>query len=180
MSWEVPTLAEEAHRLQIPGAPKAETCCGPAVLALPTTLRKGDLLVQIMVRIPSSLSKRQEELLKEFAALEEEKPVQKIKKAIKKADKSSAYKFTKNSVFLSIFCFGLILLQERFYPVLALCPSGLILVCSSFASVPSLAALAGNGRGILDLFCVPCHSRLEKQPLARGWVKSLAFNRCCR
>lgn len=84
---EVPTLAEEAHRLQIPRGTQSGDVLRASGLGLahPNSARKGDLLVQIMVRIPSSLSKRQEELLKEFAALEEEKPVQKIKKAIKKA-----------------------------------------------------------------------------------------------
>ena len=45
---------------------------------------KGDLLVEIKVHIPTRLNKRQEELLAEFAKIEEEKPLKKAKDFFKK------------------------------------------------------------------------------------------------
>lgn len=47
--------------------------------------RKGDLLIEIKVDTPTSLTARQEELLREFAKLEEEKPLKKAKNFFKKA-----------------------------------------------------------------------------------------------
>jgi molecular chaperone DnaJ len=47
--------------------------------------RRGDLLIEVRVETPTSLSARQEELLKEFAKLEEEKPLKKAKNFFKKA-----------------------------------------------------------------------------------------------
>jgi molecular chaperone DnaJ len=58
-------------------------------LPYPNSHRNGDLLVQVTVRTPVSLSKRQIELLKEFQKLEKEKPAQKIKKMIKDAGKAA-------------------------------------------------------------------------------------------
>ncbi|KAF1076588.1 Chaperone protein DnaJ [Halodesulfovibrio sp. MK-HDV] len=49
---------------------------------------QGDLMVEVIVRTPIKLSKRQEELLQEFADLEEEKPFSKVKKMFKKAGKA--------------------------------------------------------------------------------------------
>ncbi|MGE4293507.1 MAG: molecular chaperone DnaJ [Desulfovibrio sp.] len=46
---------------------------------------KGDLLVEIKVLTPVKLSKRQEELLREFQELEEQKPMNKAKNFFKKA-----------------------------------------------------------------------------------------------
>lgn len=48
----------------------------------------GDLLVEIVVKTPTKLSKRQEELLREFAQLEEEKPMSKAKNLFKKVGKA--------------------------------------------------------------------------------------------
>ena len=48
----------------------------------------GDLLVEIQVRTPKHLNSRQEDLLREFAALEEDKPLNKAKKIIKKVGKA--------------------------------------------------------------------------------------------
>jgi len=45
----------------------------------------GDLLVEIQVRIPTSLTKRQEELLREFEKLEEDRPLNRVKDFFKKA-----------------------------------------------------------------------------------------------
>lgn len=49
--------------------------------------RTGDLLVELKVTIPKSLTGRQEELLREFAAVEEGRPLKKAKKFIDKAKK---------------------------------------------------------------------------------------------
>jgi len=47
--------------------------------------RKGDLLIEVKVLTPTSLNARQEEILREFAKLEEEKPLKKAKNFFKKA-----------------------------------------------------------------------------------------------
>jgi len=47
--------------------------------------RRGDLLVEVRVETPVGLSAKQEELLREFAKLEEEKPLKKAKNFFKKA-----------------------------------------------------------------------------------------------
>jgi molecular chaperone DnaJ len=51
----------------------------------PSGGRKGDLLIEIKVETPTSLSSKQEELLREFAKLEDEKPLKKAKNFFKKA-----------------------------------------------------------------------------------------------
>jgi len=48
----------------------------------------GDLLVEIVVKTPTKLSKRQEELLREFAQLEDDKPMTKAKNLFKKVGKA--------------------------------------------------------------------------------------------
>lgn len=53
-------------------------------LPIVNTNRTGDLLVEIKVLTPTSLSAKQEELLRAFAAAEAEKPLNKAKKAFKK------------------------------------------------------------------------------------------------
>ncbi|EPR42447.1 Chaperone protein dnaJ [Desulfovibrio sp. X2] len=47
----------------------------------------GDLLVEVAVRIPKKINKKQEELLREFERAEEEKPMAKVKKFLDKAAK---------------------------------------------------------------------------------------------
>lgn len=47
--------------------------------------RKGDLLVQVKVKTPTKLTKRQEELLREFEELEAEKPKGKVRNFFKRA-----------------------------------------------------------------------------------------------
>jgi molecular chaperone DnaJ len=47
--------------------------------------RRGDLLLEIKVETPTGLTSKQEELLREFARLEEEKPLKKAKNFFKKA-----------------------------------------------------------------------------------------------
>lgn len=49
---------------------------------------KGDLLVEVKVVTPTNLTKRQEELLREFQELEETKPAKKMKNFFKKAGKA--------------------------------------------------------------------------------------------
>lgn len=86
---EVPTMADpvpfavpkgtqsgEVFRLKQLGVPH------------PGDSRQGDLLVEVRVSIPTHLSKKQEELLQEFASLEEEKPLNKVKDFFKKHKKS--------------------------------------------------------------------------------------------
>lgn len=53
-------------------------------LPFPGASRKGDLLVEIRVRIPARLNKRQEELLREFQKLEVAKPMNKAKDFLKR------------------------------------------------------------------------------------------------
>ncbi len=50
--------------------------------------RTGDLLIEVIVTTPKSLTKRQEELLMEFAKLEDDRPIQKVKKMAKKIGKA--------------------------------------------------------------------------------------------
>lgn len=50
--------------------------------------RVGDLLVEVKVLVPTSLTSRQEELLREFAAIEHERPRTKAKKLMKKVGKA--------------------------------------------------------------------------------------------
>lgn len=50
--------------------------------------RRGDLLVHVNVKIPSSVSSKQEELLRQFEKLEGQRPKEKIKKIAKKIGKA--------------------------------------------------------------------------------------------
>ena len=86
----IPTLEHETE-LEIPKGTQSGSVLRLSGLGLPhpNSQRKGDLLVQVNVRTPTSLSKRQEELLKEFHALEQNKPSQKLKKIIKDAGKAA-------------------------------------------------------------------------------------------
>jgi len=49
---------------------------------------RGDLLVEVKVKTPTGLNKRQEELLREFQQIEEDKPLRKVKNFFKKAGKA--------------------------------------------------------------------------------------------
>jgi molecular chaperone DnaJ len=51
------------------------------------TGQKGDLLVEIKVLTPKRISKRQEELLREFEKLDQEKPMEKVKGFFRKTSK---------------------------------------------------------------------------------------------
>jgi DnaJ-class molecular chaperone with C-terminal Zn finger domain len=87
---KVPTLDHEVE-LEIPKGTQSGSVLRLSGHGLPhpNSPRKGDLLVQVNVRTPTSLSKKQEELLKEFHALEQNKPSQKLKKIIKDAGKAA-------------------------------------------------------------------------------------------
>lgn len=72
---DIPKGTQSGHVFQIKG------------LGLPHlgSSQKGDLLVEVIVKTPTKLTKRQEELLKEFAELESKKPMTKVKGFFKKA-----------------------------------------------------------------------------------------------
>ncbi len=82
---KVPTL-DDPVTLDIPKGTQAGEVFRLRGMGLPHpgSSLKGDLLVEIRVVTPTRLSKRQEELLHEFRALEEEKPMQKAKEFFKK------------------------------------------------------------------------------------------------
>ena len=50
--------------------------------------RTGDLLIEVTVNTPTNLSDKQEELLREFARLEEKKPLKTVKKMVRKLGKA--------------------------------------------------------------------------------------------
>lgn len=78
LTMEIPkgTQSGEVFRLQGGGLPYVNSS------------RKGDLLVEVKVLTPTRLSSRQEELLREFADLEKDKPLNKAKKVLKKMGKA--------------------------------------------------------------------------------------------
>lgn len=86
---EVPTL-DDPVQLDIP----AGTQTGEVFriqgkgLPYPGRDRVGDLLVEIAITTPVKINARQEELLREFAAIEENRPMTKAKKLIKKMGKA--------------------------------------------------------------------------------------------
>ncbi|WP_147821272.1 molecular chaperone DnaJ [Salidesulfovibrio onnuriiensis] len=83
---EVPTL-DDPVSLDIPRGTQSGEVFRLRGLGLPHlgSTHKGDLLVEIRVKTPTHLNKRQEELLREFAAIEEDKPLKKAKEFLKKA-----------------------------------------------------------------------------------------------
>lgn len=87
----IPTLDEDTS-LDIPKGTQSGSVLRISGLGLPhpNSSRTGDLLVQISVRTPTSLTKRQEELLREFRDLEQNKPGQKLKKIFKEAGKAAS------------------------------------------------------------------------------------------
>ncbi|MGE4505061.1 MAG: molecular chaperone DnaJ [Desulfovibrionaceae bacterium] len=82
---EVPTL-DEPVTLDIPKGTQSGEVFRLRGLGLPHpgSSHKGDLLVDVRVLTPTRLSKKQEELLREFAKLEDEKPMKKAKDFFKK------------------------------------------------------------------------------------------------
>jgi len=83
---EVPTL-DEPITVDIPKGTQGGEVFQLRGLGMPHPGggRKGDLLIEVKVETPTSLSARQEEILREFAKLEEEKPLKKAKNFFKKA-----------------------------------------------------------------------------------------------
>ncbi|MDR3073161.1 MAG: molecular chaperone DnaJ [Deltaproteobacteria bacterium] len=85
-SVEVPGL-DGPMKLDVPRGTQSGEIFRLAGGGLPVvnTNRKGDLLVEVKVLTPTSLSARQEELLRAFADAEQDKPLNKAKKVLKKA-----------------------------------------------------------------------------------------------
>ncbi|WP_459933874.1 molecular chaperone DnaJ [Fundidesulfovibrio butyratiphilus] len=83
---EVPTL-EGTEVMDIPKGTQSREVFSLRGFGLPHPGRhqKGDLQVEVIVKIPKGLTKKQEELLREFAKLEEDKPLKKVKNFINKA-----------------------------------------------------------------------------------------------
>lgn len=88
-SVEVPGL-DEPMRMEIPKGTQSGEVFRLAGGGLPivNTNRKGDLLVEVRVLTPTSLSAAQEDLLKAFAEAEAEKPMNKAKNMFKKVGKA--------------------------------------------------------------------------------------------
>lgn len=57
-------------------------------LPYPGRNRRGDILIEIKVLTPTHITKKQEELLLEFASISEKNPIEKVKKAAKKIGKA--------------------------------------------------------------------------------------------
>lgn len=83
---EVPTLTGQ-EMMDIPKGTQSGEVFSLRGLGLPVpgTNRSGDLLVEVTVVTPRSLSKKQEELLREFEKLDEQKPMKKVKDFFRKA-----------------------------------------------------------------------------------------------
>ena len=86
---EVPGL-DEPMKMELPAGTQSGELFRLADGGMPVvnTSRKGDLLVEIKVLTPTSLSSRQEELLRAFAEAEADKPINKAKKMFKKVGKA--------------------------------------------------------------------------------------------
>jgi molecular chaperone DnaJ len=83
---EVPTL-DEPVTLEIPKGTQSGKILRIKGMGLPHlgSTQKGDLLVEVSVRIPTKVTKKQEDLLREFDKLEESRPLNKVKDFFKKA-----------------------------------------------------------------------------------------------
>lgn len=83
---KVPTLEGE-ETMDIPKGTQSGEVFSLRGMGLPHPGRnqRGDLLVEVIVHTPKNLSKKQEELLKEFLELENGKPLNKVKDFFKKA-----------------------------------------------------------------------------------------------
>lgn len=86
---QVPTL-DEPVTMDIPKGTQSNEVFKLKGQGLPYlgSAHQGDLLVEVKVRTPVGLNKRQEELLREFQQLEENKPMKKVKDFFKKAGKA--------------------------------------------------------------------------------------------
>lgn len=83
---EVPTL-DGQETMEIPKGTQSGEIFSLRGLGLPVpgTNRSGDLLVEVRVVTPKNISKKQEELLREFESLDEQKPMKKVKNFFRKA-----------------------------------------------------------------------------------------------
>jgi len=83
---EVPTLADN-ETMEIPKGTQSGEVFSLRGLGLPVpgTSRHGDLLVEVTVVTPKNLTKKQEELLREFEKLDGQKPIAKVKDLFRKA-----------------------------------------------------------------------------------------------
>lgn len=83
---EVPTLDGPAP-MDIPRGTQSGHVFQISGLGLPHlgSSHRGDILVEVQVRIPTKLTKQQEELLREFVRLEEERPLKKVRRFFDKA-----------------------------------------------------------------------------------------------
>ncbi|MBQ3059798.1 MAG: molecular chaperone DnaJ [Desulfovibrio sp.] len=75
---EIPRGVQSGALLRLPGEG----------LPYPGRRQRGDILVQIVVLTPTRLTSRQEELLREFESAEEDRPLEKVKKATSKIRKA--------------------------------------------------------------------------------------------
>jgi molecular chaperone DnaJ len=83
---EVPTL-DEPTSMEIPRGTQSGKVFKIKGLGLPHlgSSHNGDLLVEVTVQIPTKVTSKQEELLREFERLEGERPMRKMKDFFKKA-----------------------------------------------------------------------------------------------
>jgi molecular chaperone DnaJ len=86
---EVPTL-DDPVTVDIPRGTQSGEVFRIAGKGLPHlgSSQTGALLVEVTVRIPSSVNDEQEKLLREFERLEENRPLRKVKNMFKKAGKA--------------------------------------------------------------------------------------------
>ena len=77
---EIPTLHEPVS-LDVPKGTQSGEVFKLKGLGLPYlgSEHRGDLLVEVMVKIPTSITKKQEDLLRQFQDLEDQRPMRKVK-----------------------------------------------------------------------------------------------------
>jgi molecular chaperone DnaJ len=86
---EVPTLADPLMMDVPKGTQSGQIFRIPGQgLSYPGRNAKGDLLVEIKVLTPTRITARQEEILREFAEIDQKTPLNKAKKIIKKVGKA--------------------------------------------------------------------------------------------
>ena len=90
---DVPTL-DDPVPMDIPKGTQSATVLRLKSMGIPylNTGQKGDLLVEVKVLTPTRVSKRQEELLREFEKLDQEKPMEKVKGFFRKKSKKAKKK----------------------------------------------------------------------------------------
>lgn len=83
---EVPTL-DEPVPMDVPRGTQSGHVFQISGMGLPHlgSTQRGELLVEVQVKTPTKLTGKQEELLREFARLEEDRPMKKVKRFFEKA-----------------------------------------------------------------------------------------------